>query len=157
PDSFANSAFDSEKIYRRLIRSTTWIVTVLPNGMSFGSGSLVDKKNKLILTNHHVVNDHLANPRHRLSVFFAEFDDRGEPISAKKYYLDKLKNNQGLPARVVYHDQKRDLALVQLFDLPEGANVVPLAPRSPSPGNQVLSVGNPDVGALWVVTKGSVR
>src|SRR5262249_29977861 len=73
----ATSSFDTEQIHRQLVKSAVWIVIQQPpHGISFGSGTLVDKKNRLILTNHHVINDSL-NSRYAPSVFFAEFD-KGE-------------------------------------------------------------------------------
>src|SRR5205807_7278268 len=47
-----------EKIYKQTLRSTVWIIA--PKGSrlaSSGTGSLIDMKHKLVVTNYHVVGD----------------------------------------------------------------------------------------------------
>jgi HEAT repeat protein len=48
--------------------------------------------------------------------------------------------------------------LIQLERLPGDVEALPLAPRSPRPGQRVHSVGNPGrSGGMWVYTSGTVR
>jgi HEAT repeat protein len=151
------SSFNTEVLHRKLIKSAVWIATQIPPGaISIGSGALVDKENRLILTNHHVISHTLENSRLAPSVFFAEFE-QGKLIDSSKHYMDELKQNKGyLTGRVVFHDQKRDLALVQLVDVPVGAVQLELAASSPAQGQPIFSIGNP-AGSLWMPCRGMVR
>jgi HEAT repeat protein/S1-C subfamily serine protease len=156
----SNAPFDSGQVYKRLLKSATWVV-LMTNGRVIGSGSggLVDKANRLILTNHHVIEDVLAR-RCQAIVLFPEYDKNDNLISEQSLYVESIKKNQGLTAWVVHHDSKRDLALIQVSALPDRAMELPLAAKSCSVGDQVLSVGNPKattLGTLWVLTTGSVR
>jgi len=140
-------------IYQETVRSTVWIMSVKDTGsgvrVSTGSGVLVDRERRLVVTCQHVVGDNSF-----VDVFFPEFSD-GRPIEKREYYLE---NNKRWPAKVVDRDEKADLAIVQLNAVPDETFDVPLAKASPSPGDTVHTVGNPGAsGALWVYTSGSVR
>ena len=54
------------EVYRKVLRSTVWVHR--PGGQITGSGSLVDKGRRLVLTNYHVVGDN----KH-MTVFFPVF------------------------------------------------------------------------------------
>ncbi|MBY0228363.1 MAG: HEAT repeat domain-containing protein [Gemmataceae bacterium] len=142
-----------EKVYKRLLRSTAWIVM----SGSFGSGALIDRTERLVVTNYHVVEEEEGG-----LVFFPAFDKGGAaPINEPKHYLaarDKL----GVRARVLARDPKRDLALLQLESLPAGACPVGLARHSPEIGSTLVSIGASGAGSkldgvLWRNTRGEVR
>lgn len=140
-------------IYQHTVRSTVWIMSVKDTGsgvrVSTGSGVLVDRERRLVVTCQHVVGDKTF-----VDVFFPEVRD-GRPIEKRDYYLE---NNKRWPGKVVGRDEKRDLAIVQLNAVPDETVDVPLAEASPTPGDTVHTVGNPGAsGALWVYTSGSVR
>src|SRR5262249_47548230 len=42
-------------IYQYILKSTAWIITKHGEGAAMGTGSLIDKENRLVLTNYHVV------------------------------------------------------------------------------------------------------
>lgn len=137
--------------YRRTVASTTWVLSKNSEGTSSGAGVLVEAERKLVVTNAHVVGDS------RNAVIFFRDLRSGRPVVEKSHYLKNVKK-LGVRGRVVAVDRKRDLALVQLDRLPEGAVAVELAPESTSPGEHVESVGNPGTSdALWVYTSGTVR
>ncbi len=142
-------------VRERLLKSTAWIVTMLPKGaLAFGTGSLVDRDNRLLLTNFHVIS---AEHKGKMRVFFPEYN-KGEVIMERKHYIERLLRGEGIPCHVVYKDLRRDLAIVQLVDLPPGVQTLPIAKKSPEAGERMHSMGNPGAsGALWVYTYGNVR
>jgi hypothetical protein len=138
--------------YRKVLRSTVWVHSSRGEGkLATGSGSLIDKGRRLVLTNYHVVGDVKA-----ATVFFPAFDGK-RAIPERKYYLDRARS-LGIPGEVVEVDKAADLALIRLDRVPDDAPAVPLAAESPDPGQTVHSVGNPGrSGALWIYTPGKVR
>src|SRR5262245_53501470 len=137
------------QVYQNLLKSTVWIISERPNGRATGSGSLIDRKRNLILTNYHVVDD-----VDRVTVYFPAFRD-GRVIAEREFYRQRAR---GIRGRVKARDQEADLSIIQLDEVPAGAQALTLAPDSPSPGQTVHSIGNPGgSGALWVYTPGKVR
>ena len=146
-------ADSAEKIYDRTLRATVWILTPHGGGrMSTGTGSLIDKGQRLVLTNYHVVGDSEG-----VYVLFPHFE-KNKLVAERSAYRDLLRSNGALQGEVLRRDPKRDLAVLQLNTVPPGAHVLRLAQTSPRPGQAVHSIGNPgSSGALWVYTQGSVR
>ena len=142
-----------EKIYQKTLRGTTWILGMRSSqGADTGTGMLIDAKHKWVLTNFHV-----AGEANKIIVFFPRFRD-GKLIAERSEYQDLLRKGLGIPAKVVFRDQKRDLVLLELESIPHGAEPIHLAKQSPSPGQRVHSIGNPGrSGALWLYTQGTVR
>lgn len=145
-------ADEGAQVYQKVLHSTVWIHSSRGDTRyATGSGSLVDRNHRLVLTNYHVVG---SNPR--AIVTFPSFKE-GKVIAERDYYNERIKR-QGIRARVIALDRRHDLALLQLESLPEGAEALPLAGSSPTPGQSVHSIGNPGgSGALWVYTPGKVR
>jgi hypothetical protein len=138
-------------VYQKVVHSTAWIHSERGSRHYTGSGSLIDKARRLVLTNYHVVGD-----TKRATVYFPVFDGK-KAIPDRKYYLDRA-GKLGIPGEVVEIDKQADLALVRIDRVPEGVNELPLASASPDPGQAVHSLGNPGKsGALWVYTPGKVR
>jgi hypothetical protein len=140
-------------VYRHVLRSSVWIHSERGRGvLATGSGSLVDKGRRLILTNYHVVGD-----VKKATVFFPEFGADKKVIPERGYYRDRIEK-LGIPGEVVEIDKEGDLALIRIDRVPEGVPELPLAATSPDPGQSVHSIGNPGKsGALWVYTPGKVR
>ncbi|TWT87662.1 Periplasmic serine endoprotease DegP precursor [Pseudobythopirellula maris] len=137
--------------YRQTLDSTTWVLAKNSEGTSSGTGVLVDAERKLVLTNAHVVGDS------RNAVLFFRDLKEDRPVVEKSHYLKNVRK-LGVRGRIVAVDRKRDLALLQLDRLPEGAKAIELAEKSTSPGTGVDSIGNPGTSdALWVYTSGTVR
>lgn len=137
---------DGERIYQQLLKSTVWVIA----GTNTGTGSLVDAERKLIVTNHHVVGD-----LRTVEILFPRYDSSGRVIAERADYLRRGRRVRGV---VLLRDGRRDLAVIQLTEVPVGTPALRLAAESPRPGAQVHSIGNPSVsGALWVYTSGSVR
>jgi S1-C subfamily serine protease len=150
-------AESAEKVYQRLLKSTVWVV--VPKKIddtkvriASGSGSLIDVKTKLVLTNYHVVGDN-----EKVVVFFPSFQ-KNKLVAQREFYMEQVLKGTGIRGKVLHVDKKRDLAAVQLEALPEGVHRLELAAKSVSPGQRVHSIGNPGrSGALWVYTSGTVR
>lgn len=139
------------KVYQDALKSTTWVLSKNSEGTSSGTGVLVDEKQKLVITNFHVVGDSRA-----AVIFFPEVEN-DEPKVTRQHYLDNVKK-LGIRGRIIATDRKRDLALIQLERLPDNVKAIELATASISPGEDVKSVGNPgSTDALWVYTSGTVR
>ncbi len=139
-------------VYQKIVRSSAWVLSDRGGGrLATGSGTLIDKGRRLVLTNYHVVGDVKA-----ATVFFPVFEGK-KPVSDRKYYLDR-KSKLGIPGEVIELDKQADLVLIRLDRVPEDVPELPLAAESPDPGQTVHSIGNPGKsGALWVYTPGKVR
>jgi len=139
--------------YRKVLGSTVWIHSDRGSGrLATGSGSLVDKGRRLVLTNYHVVGD----VKHA-TVFFPDYGPDKKAIPERKHYTDRAAR-LGIPGEVVEVDKEADLALIRIDRVPDGVAELPLAASSPEPGAAVHSIGNPGKsGALWVYTPGKVR
>jgi hypothetical protein len=161
PAALAQSAGDAATapadvgagVYRDVLRSTVWVHSDRGNGrLATGTGTLVDKGRRLVLTNYHVVGD-----VKRATVFFPDYGRETRAISDRKHYLDNA-NRLGIPGDVVEIDKEGDLALIRIDKVPDGVPALALAAESPDPGQTVHSIGNPGrSGALWVYTPGKVR
>lgn len=150
PDLRAQDNVGSQ-VYKKVIRSVVWVHSTRDRGLATGSGTLIDKDKRLILTNYHVVED---NPKAR--VFFPDFRD-DQPIAEKKHYTDRA-SRIAIPGRVIAIDKSVDLALIQLDRIPEGTTAVPLATKVAEPGQSVHSIGNTGKSdALWGYVPGKVR
>jgi S1-C subfamily serine protease len=139
-------------IYTRLLKSTAMIIRPHGDGRaSRGSGSLVHRGQRLVLTNYHVVGD-----ASEVYVTFPLYEN-GKLITESKQYMRQFEE-KFIKAKVVRVLKGQDLALVQLEKLPAGTPVVRLAPKSAQPGDSVHSIGNPGASdAAWLYTKGEVR
>lgn len=135
----------SKEIYQKVLKS----IALVSKGTPRGTAWLVDRVNRLMVTNYHVVDRNsvveVTFPAYRNGTLIAEAD----------YYL---RHAQRYTARVVDISVKDDLAVLQLDSLPADVVEIRLAATSPSPAERVHSVGSPDAsGALWVYTSGTVR
>ena len=71
---------NTEKIYQRLLKSTVWVVvpksrdiTTHRLALTTGSGSLIDRARKLVLTNYHVVRSIVGKDHEKVIVAFPVF------------------------------------------------------------------------------------
>lgn len=142
-------------VYQKVVRSTVWVHSNRGEGrLATGSGALVDKGRRLVLTNYHVVGD-----VKRATVYFPDFEGRDakKVIPDRRHYTERA-GRLGVTGEVIELDKRADLALIRLDRVPDGVPELPLAADSPEPGQTVHSIGNPGKsGALWVYTPGKVR
>jgi tetratricopeptide (TPR) repeat protein len=132
-------------IFKKVLRGTVFVSV---KGGS-GSGWIVDRKLKLVVTNHHVVEN-----ADNVEVLFPLYKD-GKLVVERKAYKDE----RGVRGKVLDTDTARDLAVIQLIDpLPEEVIELPLATESSDPADRIHSIGNPGASdALWVYSSGTVR
>src|SRR5262249_12053350 len=135
-------------IYQQTLRSTMLVIVRQGSFTSTGTGFLVDRGERLMVTNQHVV-----GARDRVAVYFPAFKN-GRVIAEVESYR-KL---QPIYGQVIVADAQRDLAVVQLNSVPPEAAALTLASESAGPTDRIHSIGNPGTsGALWVYTSGTVR
>ena len=159
PPASSTRADAGQRVYRNMLKSAVFIINfeILPNKrkvVSSGSGSLIDRENRLVLTNYHVVGE---SPK--VIVFFPTYNNR-KLIAEKEVFFEKIreKSNPAPVGTVVAVSKKTDLALVQLDALPDGVVALNMAKRGAVPGQRVHSIGNPGgSNALWLYTSGTVR
>ncbi|QDT09325.1 S1 family peptidase [Planctomycetes bacterium K23_9] len=150
--SLPASVYADAENYQKALPSTVWIITAdADDQTSSGTGVLVNAEKRLVITNAHVVGD-----SRNAVIFFPEM--KGDlPTVKRKSYLDNILK-LGKQGKVVAVDRKRDLALIQLPELPEGAQAIELAQSSTKPGTAVDLIGNPGGSdVLWVYSSGTVR
>jgi serine protease Do len=148
----AAEEFDSKTLYKKVVKSTVFIVTPMKGGFGMGSGSLIDAKQKLVLTNYHVVDE-----EDKVYVQFPMFE-KGTLITDKRKYMDNIPAGKALVGKVRYRDKGRDLALIELPSIPDGTPALRLAKSSSEQAEDVWNVGSPgDVDQVFSVTQGTVR
>jgi tetratricopeptide (TPR) repeat protein len=140
-------------VYRHALRSVAWVIT---SAGDKGTGWLLDRERRLLVTNFHVVGE--ANVVEALFPATRE----GRIVAERAYYTENLhllkESGRAVAGRVVQRDAERDLALIRLDAVPDGVAELQLAAGSASPGDTVHAVGNRrDAEALWVYNVGVVR
>lgn len=147
----ASVAKADAEVYKKTLESTTWVVAKTEEGISRGSGVLIDAERRLVLTNHHVTLDA------REALVFFPYSKDGSIVAERDFYVRNAKK-LGIKGKVIAADRKRDLALIQLVNLDEKIPAITLAEGSATPGQTVHLLGNPGAsGALWAYASGNVR
>jgi S1-C subfamily serine protease len=132
-------------IYEQTLRSTCWVR--LPK--TFGSGTLIDRSRKLVLTSCHVVLG-----KDTVKVWFPVFEK--EKVVSDRARFEKLA--RPVPGKVIARDPSRDLALIELESVPEGVTEMKLATEAACSGDRVHAVGNGQSnGSLFGYHAGVVR
>ena len=142
----------ADQVYDNAIRAVMWIVNP---GISEGSGVLIDKQFRLVVTNAHV-----TGGQNTIDVYFPAPDEKGELIKDRHFYL----TSSGVLKRLGYYtkghvvakNEKTDLAIIQLDGLPETAREIDwnLTPPPTNTGDLVYILGNPGGQELWRWTLG---
>lgn len=143
-------------IYEQVLPATVWIVSftdVKAGKAQVGTGVLVDRSRRLVVTAYHCVNE-----RPDAIVFFARRGNDGRVLTTPKAYTGQLKRH-GIKGRVVAKSKGHDLAVIRLDRIPAGARALPLAKDSPRPGELLHCIGNSgsEEGTLWRYSSGRVR
>lgn len=151
-----SAPLSAEEMYRRQLDSAVYIEAEIPHPdipgqwtTGLGSGCLIDRQKKLVLTAHHVI----AGNR-KIEVFFPKFKD-GKPVTDHGAYT----GTDAVTATVLKTDPVKDLTILQLASVPDHVKELPMAKDSPQPAEEVYTVGGKPRGSkgLWIPTKGSVR
>lgn len=131
-------------LYRRTLKSTVYVG--VPNGG--GTGWIVDREKKLIVTCEHVVESFPV-----VQIVFPRYEN-GRVVTSRTAYATA----KPVAGRVVLVDKARDLALVEVESLPADATEIKLAGEMPEPGEEVHAVGCPGASlGFWVYSYGKVR
>jgi tetratricopeptide (TPR) repeat protein len=140
----------SEEIYRQALRSTAWVRVYQDNKLAkMGTGFLVDRFRKLLITNQHVVDNH-----EWVEVVFPLYQG-GEAIADKKNYI---RYDRPIRGWIIATDPKRDIAVIELEVVPHAATPLKLAADSSCPGERLHLIGNPGTSALlWAYNAGTVH
>jgi S1-C subfamily serine protease len=139
----------AEQSRRSLYERTLAGTIMVSRPKDFGTGWIYDRKERLAITNYHVVREEQT-----VSVHFPQFSKDGRVVAEKKAYT----SSKQVKAKVLFVDKVRDLALIQITSIPPRAAQLELAPTLPEPGDRVHSVGNPvRSDARWIYTSGTVR
>src|SRR6185369_14493315 len=76
-------------VYPYVLKSAVFIVAGSSDGkrisIASGSGSLIDRKNRLILTNHHVAGD-----AEKIFIFFPKYDKNGKLIVERERFMQQV-------------------------------------------------------------------
>ena len=156
-DSTADPELSVNHIYDKVIRSVVWIIT----NNSQGSGVLIDRDLRIVVTNHHVTKDHKA-----MMVCFPVRDRNGDLIEDREFYVDNLEILTRLgyasEGRIMDNDSEKDLAIVQLSGLPETAREIEYNFNYPAHfglnrKDLVHIFGNPGDLNLWRWTLGAFQ
>jgi S1-C subfamily serine protease len=134
----------------RPLTSTSVVLAAAGRGLvAQGTAWVVDRENKLIVTNRHVVGDGA-----KVQAIFPVYQN-GQARADRAFYL---KQGTRFKGTVLDRDAKRDLAVIQLDQLPADAPELKLATETPKPGDRVHMSGNPGSSkTCFVFASGKVR
>jgi S1-C subfamily serine protease/tetratricopeptide (TPR) repeat protein len=140
-------------LYRRTLSGTAW---VLAAGQGKGTGWVVDRERRWLVTCYHVVGENET-----CQVVFPWRDGK-TVVGPRQRYLEQMpeleRRGIAVRGRVLRRSKESDLALVELAALPAGVQALPLAASAAGPGQRVHLVGNRyDTSVLWTASTGRVR
>ena len=92
---------------------------VIHTSIGRGSGSLIDAKKRLVLTNWHVVEE-----LKYVWVDFPIYLKDGTMFQDPEKYKERAKKGEAIRGTVLHRDKSRDLAIVQLNNLPSHAKQI---------------------------------
>lgn len=145
--------FNKRELFKKTLQSTVLILVGRngDKGVSLGTGFIIDADEKLVMTNHHVVDGNMED----VEIVLPEYRN-GKLITDVDHYVG---DEHALPARVIDSRTDVDLAVLHVPRLPEDAVPLKMAEASCEPGEEVHSIGgNPGGGqGLWIYTLGTVR
>ena len=146
----------AQDIHDQAMHSVVWIRTEDRTG----SGVLIDEVRKLVVTNQHV-----TDGEEWVNVVFPYRDEEGRLIRDDSFYFGDdnidwfMDNGYVTDGRVIAQNVRNDLAIVQLAQLPPGANEIKHdfsrnVENSMRDGDKVHILGNPGT-LLWNWTQGT--
>jgi tetratricopeptide (TPR) repeat protein len=153
PVQTSSEPLSGAEVYRRTLPAVVWIHST---DRGKGTGWLLDRSRRLLVTNYHVVGENNS-----VEVFFPVLE-RGAVVAERGYYLEHRevlrKSSHVVRGKVLRRNPDTDLALIELESVPEKAQALRLSAASAQPGDRVHSIGNRyDCDPLWVYTTGAVR
>ncbi len=145
---------DKANIYKRSIKSVVWVYAMVSSTSArVGSGTLIDAKDRIVITNYHVVGD---DPT--VFVLFPDLEKTGSPINDRTHYTDKIRAGTAGKGKVIARDTKRDLALIQVDAIPKDTHAIRVSKDGVGASDMVHCIGNSGLsGGLFDYCPGSVR
>ncbi len=137
-----------ENPYFPLQRSVVLILTETPSGFQYGTGWVIQRDGDitLIVTNRHVVSD-------------GNSQRPSDSIEIELYSQNDPEHRLRFPARIrniTAPDDRLDLAILEVRNLPDDIEPLPLA-SSPAPMlGDLLIIGHPFTGNPWTMETGRV-
>ena len=140
------------ELYPRTLPAVVWVHAT---DQGKGTGWLLDRSRRLLVTNYHVVGENKF-----VEVFFPVVE-HARIVSERGYYLEHRerlrKSGEVVRGKVLRRQPDTDLALIELESVPDSARELRLAAGA-QPGDCVFSIGNRyDCDSLWTCTTGRVR
>lgn len=151
PQGLATTQEIANPTYNRMLQSVVLIEHMIDDSSYRGTGWIVDADDRLIVTNHHVIEG-----AESCEVYFPEYIEgrlNTDPATS-------VVPSRAFRARIVDSDQTLDLALLQLEKpLPKDVLALELAEKSATPGQRVHSLAGSTIGSqsLWIYSTGHVR
>src|SRR5437588_506560 len=108
PQLRADEDDDTAAVYKKAVDSAAFIAAHVKGGYAIGTGTLVDKTKRYVVTNCNVVDG-----ADKIHVQFPIREKDGTILKDKKTYLDRIPKGEASKGTVVYLDRSRDLAIVQ--------------------------------------------
>jgi V8-like Glu-specific endopeptidase len=144
----------ANEIYTKVAPGTV----LLLDESGWGSGVLIDVKQKLVITAEHVIDAHLRKGSTKVHVMFPQRDKDNRILTNATFYKKRRLALQ-IPGEIIYFDRTKDLALIRLERVPDGAVAIPLAQTDPTPGDSVHVIGNSTLGdgGAFGYSTGTVR
>jgi S1-C subfamily serine protease len=144
------------RVQKRLLKSTVLILSQFDApgvGIFMGTGTLIDKTNRLVLTSRQVVEG-----SSEVFVFFPIYKD-GRMISGREPFLRAFDSRKDvLKGEMLEKQASCDLALVKLDKLPADVESLPLGSARPEIGQSVYLVGHGGRDKqLWDCATGAIR
>ncbi|HLW64945.1 MAG TPA: serine protease [Gemmataceae bacterium] len=130
-----------EAPFEKVLSSTVWVEYVQGTQTKIGTGSLIDREQRLVVTCQHVMHD-----QKQANIYFPMWNKFGLMVNG----LDYLRSKNGITGRVVATDDDRDLAILQLDRLPANVQALDMADKAPPAGTPIFLVGNSTPGAKTI-------
>jgi S1-C subfamily serine protease len=130
--------FDTEALYKNVLDSCVFTVTPMKGGRTEGSGGLIDKEKRLVLTSFHVVDE-----AEKIFVQFPHHLKDGTVMTDKKKYIERIPAGQACKGTVLHRHKTRDLAIVSLDKIPATAKAIHLTRKSVGVGATTFNFGDP--------------
>jgi hypothetical protein len=150
----ANSARaeDPRQLFNSHIRGVVWIENFVPGGTVTGTGFLIDKQRRLVVTNQHVTDGEVT-----MDVFFPATGTNGLIVDRSVYQKNRTalgRTGHHSPAKVIAVAPDKDLAILQLDRLPANAVQLEIASADPGAEDRLYLLGNPAGRDLWRLAPG---
>lgn len=148
PGIFRSRTRGAETLYERVAPS----VVIVRTAAGHGTGFVIDAEKRMVLTNYHVVHAGTSIDSERqaslATVNLGKLDAEG--------YMRLVE--PAVPAVVLEVDRVRDLALLQLLELPPDMDRLAEIPLGESaiPGTSCAILGHPSSGFPWTYREGNI-